>query len=332
MQMNALVIYHKYCTDGLIAGILESNELLRQGYTVVTHAADYGNEPPWELIEKSQFVSIVDFSYPLETLTKMVEDNTREVRVYDHHDEAVRALITDAKALEDYDAGLLSRSSYCDDALKIIASSKMSGAMLVAFTQRNSLVKTGITFDEFNLATVVSDRDLWKFSMGDLTREVHLGLGVLMKNGTLKLEKYPSKPFQLPTIDQAQILGKPLFDMANGLYKEAVSSASLYVERCTVGKPDELQIMITNTLGSLASDTCDLVLRDKELDIRLCIAWFVESDGQVKLSFRSNDGESAKRFAKKLGGGGHDDASGARTRDIPQFLHFIELNCVRADA
>ena len=330
--MNALVIYHKHCTDGLIAGILESNMLLRKGYTVATYAADYDQEPPADLVKDAELGSIVDFSYPLDVLSDMVKDNNREVRVYDHHDEAVRALISEPQALQDYDDGLLSRSSYYDDALKIIASQKMSGAMLVAFTQRNADVNSGITFDEFNLATVVSDRDLWKFSMGDLTREVHLGLGIMMKNGTLRLDKFPSKPYQLPTVEQAQILGKPVFDMVNGLYHEAVSNASVYVERSTLGEPDELKVMLSNTLGSLASDTCDLVLRDENSGITLCIAWFVESNGQVKLSFRSNDGKTAKLFAKKLGGGGHDNASGARTKDIPEFLQFIDSYFTRDES
>jgi len=84
-MIENLIIYHANCIDGFTAAWVVERSLGNVEKRLF--AAEYGSEPPWELIEAAHRVIIVDFSYPraqMEAIA-LINDHAGSMICLDHH-------------------------------------------------------------------------------------------------------------------------------------------------------------------------------------------------------------------------------------------------------
>ena len=148
--MKPLVIYHKGCTDGMVAAWCFWSEW---GDSMEYYAASYGNQPP-DVFGRD--VYLVDFCYPFATMQALCEV-AKSVILLDHHASALED-VAFLKA-ENFDM------SHC--------SLKKSGARIAWDYVGWELMRPNL--EPPQLLLHVQDRDLWKFEL-EFTKEITLAL------------------------------------------------------------------------------------------------------------------------------------------------------------
>ena len=140
--MDVLCIYHASCTDGFGAAWTVREFFKDKPGTLNFYAAHY-NRPPPDV--KGKEVFIVDFSYPMDVMLKLIEE-AEVVHLIDHHKTAVDELGT-------FDSPKFYR----------YLNNEHSGAMLawMYFFDR----------EPPELIKHIQDRDLWKFEL-PFTKEI----------------------------------------------------------------------------------------------------------------------------------------------------------------
>jgi nanoRNase/pAp phosphatase (c-di-AMP/oligoRNAs hydrolase) len=287
--MKALVIYHANCNDGFGAAWVAYNALSRREYenTVPVYKdgielfpAMYGQEPPWDKIDKDTHVWIVDFSYPAEKLIVVAERAYYTV-VLDHHKTAE----------QEFDKiGGGDRTAL---GLEIYYHVNKSGAML--------------TWDYFNnahpdqsaplLIQHIQDRDLWKFEL-EGTREVHMYLSTLPQTindwdlFSAVLESRPSKVYAIGTAI------KRYYDQTIqhiiGASKQSITI-------------DGIKGLVCNANHMFASDIGNILAKESGT---FGATWYQNGSGDACFSIRSIGDFDVSAIAKKFGGGGHKNAAG----------------------
>lgn len=175
MAKRAVVIYHDNCNDGFGAAFAfwkwHAHNYGENGVTY--YPASYGNEPPYNLIDKDTDVYILDFSYAPEVLVSLA-NVANWVKLLDHHKTAMEAWNA---AREEYIVQIPGNLSVEFDMSR-------SGAMLAM----NYFAPEGTFGSLFNY---IQDRDLWKFENKD-TKAVHAYLSLQDKNFELWNSIYES--------------------------------------------------------------------------------------------------------------------------------------------
>lgn len=318
-DVKGVVIYHKHCNDGLIAGIVAFNHLVDRGVTEIEcYAANYGEGVP-DIDVLGKLVYIVDFSYPPEEL-RQLSKGALHVVVCDHHISAVEQFSTKNSFLKAFNDGTTINLKF-EDNIDIIFAKNKSGAFLMR-EEANQMLNR-----DYDVVDLVSDRDLWKFSYGEDSKMSHLGINVDKNNGTLALPKHSLFPklIKLESPKYYIDLGKPLRNLELDLCAELSKQGTEFV----YNDGENLHnITIFNCPGSLSSESSDYAMKNSNASIVL--TWFMlkgkdEYIPKVKLSFRSSKTSTglANVLAKKFGGGGHPDASGA-TSDLEEINDFIK--------
>ena len=84
-RMDATVLYHKNCNDGLAAALVMKVFFDEMNWTAEYLPVQYGDKPPDN--RKGEHLYIVDFCYDPQTLLELAESH-RGVTVLDHHQKA----------------------------------------------------------------------------------------------------------------------------------------------------------------------------------------------------------------------------------------------------
>jgi oligoribonuclease NrnB/cAMP/cGMP phosphodiesterase (DHH superfamily) len=86
--MKTLVIYHNADLDGICSAAIVNYHLEDLPGSVVYHGANYGDPIPWDKITEAEQVFIVDFSYPMVDMIKILRAAVHLVWL-DHHKSAI---------------------------------------------------------------------------------------------------------------------------------------------------------------------------------------------------------------------------------------------------
>lgn len=313
---KGIVIYHKHCTDGLIAGVVAFNHMVNIGITNITcHEANYGEDVP-ELEFAGAHVMIVDFSYSPDMLAQ-ISDLAESVVVCDHHPSAVEKFDVDGTLIRDFNEGRVIESDDFAPNTKLIFDKNKSGAAIV---RKYANLDADPNYD---IVDLVSDRDLWRFDFGEDSKCSHIGLGVAKDKRQLVLPDVATDahPIELEIPQHYIALGKPIREFELSLCK-SISKQAIMVDY------QEHKMAIFTCPGALASEASEYCYLNTEADIVL--TWFTlskpeDNEAYVKLSFRSTGNATgmAKEIAERFGGGGHADAAGAKAK-LTELSRLIE--------
>lgn len=263
------VLYHAGCFDGSGAAYAAWRALGDDGTHYIP--VQYGQAPPE--MDSGSNVYIVDFSYPRDVLTGLL-DASKKLVVLDHHKTAKEALEGFPGALFDMDK---------------------SGAVLAwEYFHKDTPVP--------NLLSLIQDRDLWKWEHED-TRPLTSYLRLIQDfRGYDRLVL--DHNFMYEAVKGGQV--KNQFDdmeIEAALKKTIITGYPIGLDkplaRCGF-------INTTILVSEIGSAICT------KLPVEFSLSYFIEKSGDVVFSFRSVGDYDVSVLAKKLGGGGHRSAAGAR--------------------
>ncbi|MSQ24051.1 MAG: phosphohydrolase [Chloroflexi bacterium] len=269
MSSEKIVIHHGNCTDGFTAAW--AFKQLNLGVEATYIPAMHGEAPP---PVAGADVYILDFAYPRAILIGMAEQ-AASLLVLDHHKTAEADL-----------AGL----PFCEFDMA------RSGA--------------GIAWDHFAagqprpwLIDIVEDRDLWRYTYGDRTRDTSAFIATL--------------PMTFEAWD-ALAKGEPDHVAENG--KAIRSFIEHYGEMVildAVFRPVAGQVVpLINISHQQASDHINLLLA-KHPEYPFAGSFFLNSQGKWRFSLRSIGEFDVSAIAQHYGGGGHRNAAGFTVDKLP---------------
>jgi len=268
---ETIVIYHGGCPDGFTAAW--SFRLLRPGTSIDFHPGRFGEPPP---DVRGKHVYVCDFSYPRATLMRMKEA-AASLLVLDHHKTAQADL-----------DGL----PFC------IFDMDRSGA--------------GLTWDHLAaaqatprpwLVDVVEDRDLWRFRLGDRTRQVSAYLATI--------------PMTFEAWDELLALGPEAAAAKGASIQSYIDSyGEKACEHAVFRKLAGHTVPIINIFYENCSDhlfrLCQL-----HPDYPFAASFFLGRDGRWLFSLRSIGEFDVSAVAREYGGGGHRNAAGFDVPTLP---------------
>lgn len=292
--MKHLIIYHAHCNDGFGAAWAVWKSLVAEN-EVELFAASYGKEPPYEKMNKSTTVHIVDFSYPVELFEKICEWSNW-VYLLDHHKTAIEEY-----KLHGYE-NLMKNAT-------IIFNTNKSGAML-AWEYYHTYAEVP------RIIKHIQDRDLWKFEL-EGTKAVHVNLQTHPKdmdhwNQLIEFCEYPVN-FSMFLSEGAAI--QRYYDqlIQNIL---ATNKVEVFI--------DGVRGLACNCPGALASDLGHILANESGT---YGFTWEETNKGDEKCSLRSNGDYDISGIAKSFGGGGHKNAAGftLELEDLSDRIRFKPL-------
>lgn len=274
------VLVHRKCMDGLGAAVAAYNRL---GTSARYIEVNYGEAPP-DLVDKEAGVFILDFSYPAEILDKIAKEHPF-LLVLDHHASAERQLA--GKSYAHFDK-------------------TRSGAMLAwKYFNPEYTIPEGIGY--------IQDRDLWKWELPyskEISKSMFLDAERIRANyrNFGDVVKYCHESIVVDTHafqNRHLSVGKTLIQ-AQDLQVQKVCEEGGFLLTDFLEKG--YRTFLVNTTINVSETGNALALDNPDLDFITC--YHIDSEGRVKLSFRSTGFDTSK-VAEELGGGGHPKASGA---------------------
>lgn len=281
------IVYHNGCQDGLTSlGIalyhfVRNQNIPQDDINIV--AGVYQTEPDYSLLV-GRNVLIVDFSYPLATLEKVL-DVANSVLILDHHISAYDAL-----------------KDYSHAKLEYIYDVNQCGALI---TWKRFFIHDNPP--EF--LKCVNDRDLW---LKKIVESEYFSLALTVKHYdqaqfarlvfALIDESYQNS--ELPLFHSLLASGKSYQDYRNTLIKMLAKNAY------SVTLPDGIKALKCNAPLALASDLGAYLAESIN-----SVAWIYEEHEfftQHSMRVATNCDFDCSQFAKQYGGGGHKKASGWR--------------------
>lgn len=277
--MKDYIIYHAHCNDGKMAAAVMFKHLAEWSNNEVT-VIDCNYSDPVPLLDKdADSVYVVDFSFHGEALVHLSKMAKRIV-ILDHHkgaEEKMRDTIAEHELRN----------------VELIFDNSKSGALLTweycSDAEPASIVKD------------VSDRDLWKFERPN-SKATHLGLAGLSWRDIVQSNLFTEEGYT-QLIENS---GRPRLEFSDKMNKTVAQ---------TVGSVQLLnkEIYVLNCHMQQCSDTAHLVIDAPDAQFDTIMVYQIFDDQmEAKISFRSNDGMSARMYANHFGGGGHADAAGAK--------------------
>lgn len=298
----ALVIYHKVDYDGIFSSCIARDYYEKQGYQVELLGYNYGDEEVpkiSELIEKYDFITLVDISFPPESMLELKEASKYvEVTWVDHHITAIQDSI-------------------------IHGYSELSGI------RKNGEAAVELCWKFFfgtplpNLIHYLGRYDVWDKTKGNWESELlplqyslRAEYGVSHKNiweeGVYNRLVYGDNREK----DLSEIIGKGEF-LLKYLNKTWASSAKNCSFPVTIGEGYKGVAIISTDLGS---NTLKSVTTEDDISVVVS----VRGNGIFKISMYSekeifNLGEYMK---ENYSGGGHATAAGGEL-GLEEFLNLI---------
>ncbi len=145
----------------------------------------------------------------------------------------------------------------------------------------------------------IEDRDLWRFALGDKTRQFSAALR--------------THPMDFKTWDRiAQDTG-PLIHEGKAILRAHQANIKKLMGETYMETVGGFSVPVVNAPYHYASDTANELLAAHP-DAPFAACWFRRADGHIQWSLRSEDHrQDVSEIAKSLGGGGHRNAAGFQT-------------------
>lgn len=276
--MRPLVIYHKGCKDGFGAAWV----LWRMfGETVDYLGAAYGDAPP---DVKGRRVYMVDFSYKRDVLKGMIAVVQR-MTILDHHKTAKEDL-----------EGLNEELAHMG-----------IGPAEITFDMKRSGI--GLAWDYLHpitprpdIVNYVEDRDLWQFDLPD-SKEINAYLQYLPYDFEAWEAVYNMAPAEI------LLLGKEFLRATTDKHN---ANIDILMSRHLFHGYEQIPFINHPTEG--ISEVMHFMLERTKAPF--CVGWRIRDDGKLSLSFRSVPDFDCSEIAKRYGGGGHKNASGAEIKGM----------------
>lgn len=293
--MKHLIIYHAHCNDGFGAAWAAWKAYHPDVFTTELFAASYGKAPPWDKIDETTTVHIVDFSYSTEDTLKLCEVAGVVVWI-DHHKTAIEAWAQCGES-ENYPTNL-----------HATLNTNYSGAML-AWNWYHGTVAPKIIEH-------IQDRDLWKFEL-EGTKEVHLNLNTLPKDIEVWDEvinncQFPETLYKF--ISEGAAIDRYYQQLVQNIL--ATNKVEVFI--------DGVRGLACNCPGALASDVGHHLATESGT---YGFTWEELKSGEEKCSLRSNGDYDVASIAKSFGGGGHKNAAGFHLapNDVQDRIRFKRM-------
>lgn len=286
-----LCIYHGNCDDGFGAAWAI---WMKWGNEVAYVPATYGKPLP---DTDGRHVLFVDFSAPYDVLAER-SWKAMSIVVIDHHKTAQADLErlpsfngtgADQRSLEE--AFFLCKTSNMPEIAAWFDMNQSGAVMAWEFAhgiERNDPPP--------NMLSLIQDRDLWRFSYGDRTKQF-----------SAALRTYPMD-FDVWT----DIAGRAdsLVAEGEGILRAHNANIEKFIAEAYVDTINGHAVPIVNVPYHYASDTAHALLQ-KYPEAPFAACWFRRGDGMIQYSLRSEDSrKDVSEIAKSFGGGGHRNAAG----------------------
>lgn len=313
--MDATVLYHKNCNDGLASALVMKVLFDEMNQSAEYIPVQYGDNPPDNF--KGKHLYIVDFCYSPETLVELSK-RCASITVFDHHQKAFD-MFENYKGegewtnKKDNDVSVFSyKAPTCDKCLSVILTNKRSGAGLaldnayemLRHRDRDSYLKAVTTIFYKRLESIVDaveDRDLWKFQLKETPTYYHM-LRALPQTvdhwfDLLIESEYKFQARLAHAEKQNQSYNWCVRQIALGAARAAAFGDFVYVLECHTD--------YTSAVADLLAPLSPFV-----------VLFYVDAEKQeVYVSLRSSEasqGADVNKIASKYGGGGHKHAAGCK--------------------
>lgn len=286
-----IVIYHDPCLDGFTAAWAVHKRWPEAEYV----GRNYGQAAP-EILGKH--VLIVDFSYKRTEIEELAR-GAASIVVLDHHKTA-------QAELEPFTAKDGQRDISPGEIPSILGNLAAIGKppVIANFDMQRSGARMAWDFAHGDLVPMlvqlVEDRDLWRFDMGDVTRNFHLRLSIERKtfDAWSEIDAQMREDTVLPVQD-----GAAMRQYRDWLVEQICERAEV---RPIVGH----SVPVVDCPYELASDVGDRLCQIYSLSP--FAAMRTHSTEGTSYSLRSRNGFDVSDIAKHFGGGGHAAAAGFR--------------------
>lgn len=298
-----ICIYHGGCDDGFGAAWVVRR---RFGESVQFIPGSYGTGIAWPDDLAGKNILFVDFSLKRDQMIELSnggivgpEAMPASIVVLDHHKTA-------EAELKQWNIGPVHEQSYAKLAENIaIAQMEQAHRIVAHFDMQSSgAVMAWQMFSgdyEHNgapptMLALIEDRDLWRFTYGDRTRQFSAALRTYPHDFRI-WDDVAGNPDALVAEGAAILRGheKNIGEFCKHAYQTPVGG---YV------------VPVVNVPYHYASDTANELLK-RFPDAPFAACWFQVEAGKRQFSLRSEDGRmDVSEVAKKLGGGGHRNAAG----------------------
>ena len=285
------IIYHKNCLDGLMAAYLTTKYLALQYNGDFSDQAyklfpmHYGDPIPEEVINDSDELYIVDFSFPPEVLVTI--SNIPKIVMLDHHESAAKKYGGYGHYIIQYDTTL--------EGANVLFEKEHSGCGLVL----KYLIRDESLIDplELGIAKAIEDRDLWKFTLPE-TKTI-----CMVMDGLDKTVDAWDKFFKTTTDSQFY----DLVEEADIKIKFSNNISESIAAKATMIKFQGYDIPVVNT--SINISEVGNILAGK---YNLSMSFFILTQSQeVVISMRSKSEEfDVSKLCSVYSGGGHLCAAG----------------------
>lgn len=291
---NIVCIYHADCADGFGAAYIVYKYF---DGNVKLIAARYSDDLPD--IKPSDIVIMVDFSYKLEQLQRLVaEKKPSVVLIIDHHKSAIEGLKGQSHLIDDI-THMVGRKDNFDSFMSYVDTNSEGECRVYAYFDLNKS-GAGMAWDFFyghkdrpKLIDIIEDRDLWRFNIPETRRVMSAVFS-----------------YDMTIDDWDQIFASSLDRlMAEGeaierKYQKDLKSILSTKPRTMVIGGHAVPAM--NVLPMFASDVGS-ALCEKGVGFAVC---YNDIGDLRKFSLRSNFGTDVSKVAELYGGGGHRNAAG----------------------
>lgn len=291
MKEPAIVLYHAGCWDGFCAAWVAARTLGPDTECVAVH---YGQPFP-KLDYADRKVYILDFSYPLDELrTWAAGKRPLFVCILDHHKTAEQDL-----------KPIIGQDQILPSVLSFVAFDMHKSGARMTWEYFNGVQEHAIPW----LVKYTEDRDLWKHQL-PFTKEV---------NACLR-----SHPFDLKLWDSfKENYTNPEGNPHHLFITEG--SAILRAEQAIIDSHVRNAVEI-NFAGYKIRCVNATVLHssignDLAIGYPFALTYFINQGGEYVCSLRSNEkGIDISKIAKQLGGGGHRNAAGFKSGNLPFLI------------
>lgn len=287
------VLYHKNCTDGIVAAFVMQQFFKRTKQEFQCIAVNYGQPAP---DVAGHHVYIVDFCYGPEQMD-VLSKTCKSVTVLDHHKTA-------ADNWGGYGCRFFTQSEGTKANVLMWLIEEMSGAgIALAFIKETMRQHPDVVDftknDRINwLVSRVQDRDLWKFEFGDESNIVH---------AMLNYQDYNFDLMEQIVFHESQDQLERRMLLAEGAYRTRIQMSGSYAKLakkvCFCGH----EVPVVNCPADFSSNVGDILSQENPFALMWCA-----SNEKVFVSLRSNSqtGLDVKEIAASFGGGGHIHAAG----------------------
>lgn len=318
---TCIVVYHKNCTDGLMAAAVMADALEErfkevQFFECGYDAKDYDKLKELLLNLSNYSIVVVDFSLPKPCLDYIYGDfHFKAGYILDHHKTAFEMYFPNLPFKSD--------SAYAETMydFEVHLDNRKSGAGIAA-----SHFLTDAKYVRSSLVAYIQDWDLWKFEFGDYTRYFNAYITAYSDRTVSGFRRLLAAEEHDPkSVHSFVNTGKTLYEQEQEIVEKIAAGAEdiqlgdLLIP--TVFCEKQYCSKVGNILASLA---------DNESKIGACI---VAKDGAAEVSLRSIGDVDVSAIAKQYGGGGHKNAAGFMITSIERekvefyidAMHFLTI-------